>query len=299
MKKTIAVVMALLMTLTLFSCAATGGTSAAPSGAAASSAKAASPSAAASPSTSASSSGASAPSAAAPTAGGKETTGYLTDKFDHFSRKPVKLAYICNDLSWAWNSAISAALDSFGKVLNYSYQVISTNGNADLYMSSISTLADQGVQGIIVGIDDSLSSRVYELCKEAKVAFIAESTPFRDGNGKNIWLSVQQDQYNNGAMVTKWLVDNYKNYWKDTIDPAKLGMLVLNYSVVSGINEREPGCKDVFLKAFPEAKNNYFVGDLVTKGLAGFSAQGGNEETATVISAHPEIKKMVCCRPRG
>ncbi len=113
-------------------------------------------------------------------------------------------------------------------------------------------------------MDDTLGGRVYEVCSELKVAFIAESTPMRDENGKNRWLSVVQDQYNNGAMATQWLIDNYKNYWKDPVDPSELGLLVLNFSVISGITEREPGARETFLKAFPEAKDNYFMGDLVT-----------------------------------
>ncbi|SHI16922.1 ABC-type sugar transport system, substrate-binding protein, contains N-terminal xre family HTH domain [Sporobacter termitidis DSM 10068] len=229
--------------------------------------------------------------AASPSAGAEDTIGYLTDRFDHSSRAPFRIAYLCNDISWAWNAAISDALEKLGKVLNYEYTPYSASGDHDAYINEITTLADQGVQGFIVGIDDTLGGRVFEVCSELKVAFIAESTPFHDDSGKNIWLSVQQDQYNNGATATQWLIDNYKNYWKEPVDPAALGLVVLNYSIVSGINEREPGAKDTFLKAFPGAKDNYFLGDLVSMGSAGFSMQGGSDMTSSIVSAHPEIKK--------
>jgi ABC-type sugar transport system substrate-binding protein len=217
--------------------------------------------------------------------------GFLTDKFDHSARKPFKIAYICNNISWAWNAAISEALQKLGKTLNYEYTPFSANGDHDVYINQITILADQGVQGFICGVDDTLGARVYEVCSELKVAFIAESTPLKDDKGNNRWISVVQDQYKNGAMATQWLIDNYKNYWKDTLDPSKLGLIVLNFSTVSGINEREPGCKDTFLKAFPQAKNNYIVGDLLSLGSAGFSMQGGNDMTAATISAHADIKK--------
>jgi len=265
----------------LTACGKTGGdpaNSAAPSGSAP---PAASPSADAPASTSPSE---------VPSAGTEDTVGYLTDKFDHFSRDPFRIAYICNDISWAWNAAISDALEKFSKVLNYEYTPFSASGDHDAYINQIILLADQGVHGFICGVDDTLGGRVYEVCSELKVAFIAESTPMRDENGKNVWLSVVQDQYNNGAMTTQWLIDNYKNYWKDPIDPSKLGLLVLNFSVISGITEREPGARETFLKAFPEAKDNYFMGDLVTINN-GFSMQGGNDMTSATISAHPEIEK--------
>jgi hypothetical protein len=57
----------------------------------------------------------------------KDTIGYLTDKFDHFSRDPLKIAYICNDISWAWNKAISDTLENLADVLNYDYIAYSAN----------------------------------------------------------------------------------------------------------------------------------------------------------------------------
>lgn len=226
--------------------------------------------------------------AAAPSASDTGTVGYLTDKFDHFSRKPFKIAYICNYLTWAWNAAISDSLSKLGKSLNFEYAVFSANGNFDDYINQIEVLANTGTQGFILGIDDALASRTYEICRELNVAFIAESTPYRDEQGLNYWISVQQDQYNNGANCVQWLADNYKAYWGD-IDISKLGLLVLNFSVVSGINEREPGCRELFVKLFPDAAANYYVGDLVTI-ENGFSADGGNKMAAAMLTAHPEVE---------
>lgn len=272
-KKVISIIFAILMIATLLSgCSTTtGGESASPS---------ASPDVSVVPSES-------------PTASSSDMTtdtiGYLSDKFDHFSRDPLKIAYICNYLSWAWNAALSENFDKLGKVLNYEYTVYSANADFDAYVNQIEVLASQGTQGFILGIDDALAPRTYEVCTELGVAFIAESTPYRDDTGENYWISVQQDQYNNGAQCVQWLADNYTNYWKDPIDTSKLGILVLNFSPVSGINEREPGCMDTFKKLFPEAAANYYVGDLVSL-ENGFSAQGGNTMTSTVIIAHPEVE---------
>lgn len=281
-KRALSLFFAVLMLMVLFTACGTtsGGTTASPS-----TAVAPSPSAAVSPVESAAVS----PSAA-PVEGSKDTIGYLTDKFDHFSREPFKIAYICNDISWAWNKAISDTLEKLATVLNYDYTAFSANGDANAYILQLQMLADQGIQGFITGVDNAIAPRVFELCTELKVPFVAESTPFLNEQGQDIWLSVQQDQYNNGAMCVEWLAANYKNYWKDPIDTTKLGLLVLNFSVISGITEREPGCKDAFLKAFPEAAANYYVGDLVSI-ENGFSMQGGNTMTATTLASHPEIEK--------
>lgn len=229
-------------------------------------------------------------SAAASPSSGKDTVGYLTDKFDHFSREQFKIAYLCNDVSWAWNKAISDTLDTLSKVLNYDYTIYSASGDDNAYITQLEIFAEQGVQGFITGVDNAIAPRVFELCTELKVPFVAESTPFLNEQGQDIWLSVQQDQYNNGAMCVEWLAANYKNYWKDPVDIKTLGLIVLDFSVISGIHEREPGCKDTFLKAFPDAAANYYVADLVSV-ENGFSMQGANSLTSQTIAAHPEVTK--------
>jgi hypothetical protein len=70
-------------------------------------------------------------------------------------------------------------------------------------------------------------------------------------NRSGYLLSVQQDQYNNGAMCVEWLAANYKNYWADEFDTKDLGLIVLNFSIISGITEREPGCKERVSEGVP------------------------------------------------
>ena len=233
---------------------------------------------------------ASSESAANPDEGTSDTgtVGYITDDFDHFSRDTLKIAYICNYLTWAWNAAISENLEALGEKLNYEYQVFSSNDDFDMYINQIEILATQGYEGFILGIDDALAPRTYEVCTELDVAFIAESTPYIDENGQNYWISVQQDQYNNGAQCVQWLADNYQTYWGD-IDTSTLGLLVLDFSAVSGITQRAPGAEDTFKALFPEAAENYLHGDLVSV-ENGFSAAGGQSLTSTTLAAHPEIE---------
>jgi ABC-type sugar transport system substrate-binding protein len=277
MKKATAILLAILLALTLISC---GGKAQTNPGASPSPSEAAAPESLPSP--------AAESTAASPDK--ESTVGYLTDEVDHFARDPFKIAYICNTIGWAWNAAISDTLEKLGKVLNYEYTVYAANDNFDNYMNQIETLANQGYQGFVVGISDEIAPRTHEVCTEMGVAFIAESTAFIDDSGANYGLSVIQDQYNNGAACIQWLADNCKKYWKDPIDPAKLGLLVLDFSPITGIHEREPGARETFLKAFPDAEANYYLGDLVTV-EGGFSAAGGNQMTSSVLAVHPEVEK--------
>ncbi|MDR3277638.1 MAG: substrate-binding domain-containing protein [Oscillospiraceae bacterium] len=230
-----------------------------------------------------------------PPASGEALVGsdewYAADTYDHFDREPYKIAYICNLLSWAFNKSISDSLEALGKKLNYTYTAFAANNDYDAYINQIYTFYDQGYDAFVIGADDDLAPRAYEVCKELGVPFIAESTAFIDDDGNNLYSGVVQAQYKNGETCAQWLIDNYKNYWADPIDTSKLGLIVLDYSVILGIHEREVGARETFLAAFPEAEANYIWGDLVALADIGFSAQGGNQLTTSILTAHPEVEK--------
>lgn len=218
------------------------------------------------------------------------TIGYITDEVDHFNRKPYKLASMALNTSTTYTQMINDNLTKWGTVLNYEITIYNANQDYDAYINTIETYAGQGYDGLICGVDDSLMARVYELCKELNIAFVGGPSAFTDENKHIIWPSVNQDEYGNGAMCVDWLADNYAKYWKDPIDQKKLGMIVIDFSVVSGIHAREPGVHDAFNKHFPDAAANYFVGDLITN-EHGFSMVGAQEVTDAILAAHPEIER--------
>ena len=231
---------------------------------------------------------ASAPAPATPAAGGGKI-GYLTDEVDHFARDPFKIGYICISMGSPFIKAIVDSLEAYGKVLNYSFYAYDADHDYEAYMNQMSTFADQGYDGLVLGTDDAMTMRAYELAREFNLGFIAESTAFLDASGKCIWPSVAQDQYGNGATCMNWLVQNYTKYWNGPIDTAKVGLIVLTFSPVSGIDDRRPGVHDAYVKAFPDSADNYYIGDLVTT-PSGFSVAGGDELVSGIIPANPHIE---------
>jgi len=212
------------------------------------------------------------------------------EEIDHFNRDPFKIAYLCYDLSWTWNRTIDDTLKRLGKKLNFEYTSWS-GGDLDAYINQIYVFADMGYDGLVLGVDDQLGRRSYEVCMDAGIsAFVAESTTFVDENGICIWPSVQQNNYANGALCVEWLAEHYMDYWANPIDMSKLGLLNLDFSMVSGIHERSFAVEEAFKKLFPEAADNYVWGDLTPLGLAGFSVQGGNDLTTSIFASHPEIE---------
>ncbi|SHI17798.1 L-arabinose transport system substrate-binding protein [Sporobacter termitidis DSM 10068] len=273
MKRFTAILLTAVLVLTLVSCSA--GTGAGPSG----SAPGAAPSDTAPPPVS--------PDQSPPPESG---IGYLTDKAEHFNRKPYRIAYICLSAAEALQQGISNNLEKFGKVLNYEYTMYSANMDYDGLVNQMQVYADQGYQGLIVGADDSVMPRIYEVGKELDIPFVAESTSFLDASGSCIWPSVAQDQYANGAECVQWLADNYNNYWTDQVDLSKIGLIVIDFTLVNGIHERAPGAHDAFVKDFPEASGNYYVADLATLST-GPTAQGASDLASGIMATHSEIAK--------
>lgn len=228
-------------------------------------------------------------SPAAPPPAGGGSVGFLTDSADHFARDPFKIGYICISMGSPFIKAIVDSLEAFGKVLNYDFYAYDADHDYEAYMNQMSTFADQGYDGVVLGTDDAMTMRAYELAKDYNLGFIAESTAFLDDSGKCIWPSVAQDQYGNGETCMNWLVENYGNYWADPIDPAKVGLIVLTFSPVAGIDDRRPGVYDAYVKAFPQSADNYYIGDLVTT-PSGFSVAGGDELVSGIIPANPQVE---------
>lgn len=276
MKRILSILLIVILALTLFACS-NSGSKASPS---------ASPSAA--PSSAAPSAEASTAPSAAPSA--EDTIGFITDEADHWNRKPYKIASMGLSTASTYAQMINDNLTKWGTVFNYEAIIYNANMDYDGLINSIQVYADQGVDAFIVGMDISLVPRVYELTQELKIPTIGMPTAFTDQDKHIIWPSVQQDDNGNSETSMQWLADNYKNYWKDPIDKSKVGLIVITFSPVSGINDRVPGFENKFKTLFPEAAENVFICDLV-QNPNGFSNQAASEMTTATISAHTEITK--------
>jgi len=282
MRKVIAVILAVVLVSTLFACGSSGaGTTSSPAAQQSASPSAASPSASPSPSPSVS---------ASPSPSEENTVGYYTDKVDYFAREQYKFSIMMMTTSTAFVQSINDSFSNWGKVMNYETFVYDANNDYDAYMNQIQVFASQGYDGLACGMDDGMVDRVYELTQEYNIPAVGMLTAFSDKDGHTIWPSVTQDEYANGATCMQWLADNYTNYWKDEVDPEKLGLITVDFSPVISIHARIAGMFDKFAAVFPNSVKNYYTADLVTNSN-GFSQQSASEMTAAIISAHPEVTK--------
>ena len=282
MKKTAAVVLALILALTLFSCANNSTTEVAPDESSTSAEVTTD-----TPDSSAASESETPSEDVQPSEEG--TVGYVTDNVDHFNRDPYKLVSLSLNTATTYVQLINDNLENWGTILNYEISIFNANQDYDAYLNEMMVQAGTGADGFICGMDISLMPRVYELCEELGVAYVGGPTAFTNDDGHIIAPSVNQDEYGNGAMTMQWLADNYTNYWTEPVDTSKLGLIIIDFSAVDGIHARLPGANDVFVAAFPEAAENIYICDLLSH-PSGFSNIAATDLTAATITAHSDIE---------
>ena len=300
MKKTIALLITLIMVFTLVAC--NSNTPAAPPAANAPAANApAAPSTA--PSAPAASSNAPAAPSAAPSAGSSapaasaqpsepakndfsvisNSVGFFNSGVDPFSRDTYDIAFVYIRAQTLMQVMIDAYV-SLEPVLNFKLTEYCANGDVDAQLQNIEVFAGQGVDGFLVVIDAGTAERTREVLESTGVPYVALLNSVQDDKGNQIVTCVGLDNYWAGATITQWLYDNYKTYWGE-IDESKITLLALTFSPSVDFQNRIAGIKDKFMEVLPN--NRIIDADAVTGGI---NEQTGFEIASGVLAAHPEVE---------
>ncbi len=275
MKRILALAMTLLMVFSLFACAektTTAESSEAPQESAQTSAE---PSAAEAPEETGED--------AAAEAG---TIGMHPDEVDHFARDPYKIVYmVCQ---WVpINASLSDQFESWGEIMNFDYESYNAQAELDVFLVQLQTYAAQNVDGFLLDFDNSISSRVNDICTELELNWITALNPCVGEEGQMLWPGVTLDAYAMGGTLTQWLNDNYSNYW-GTIDTSTLGFITIYSSDMPDLRSRGIGAQDKFVELYPElAESNNFTVDVSGLGIA---PDVGYDKVAAIMSAHPDIE---------
>ena len=298
MKKTLAILLVLVMAFALFACNAKEATPDSPPAASPESSTDSSP--AASPSVSASAPpSASAPATPVPTTStnvatvndpvppapepGTSTIGYFTDDVDHFARDQYYVIYY-NYRPTQVAFQVEEALGQLGEVYNFRSEQLSANGDADAYVNNLTTILLSGPDGLIIDITAELAPRVAEICSEFEVPVVCIYNRCVDVNDVEIIPAVVTDQFYNGRTQLTYLNDHYKDYWGD-IDRSKITLLIMDWSTNIDIYNRGVGALEKWEEFFPG--QTYYYGDT---GADALSPESGFNVANSILSAHPEVE---------
>ncbi len=274
MKKTISVLIALLMLFALFSCGTTAESSGAPS------AELSEPPASPSqipPSDTVS-------PAAADVSANENNAGFFESGVDPYSRDTYEIVFAYTMTMLLQEQMYQSMVDLSDKL---NIHVTKTTGelDADKYITNIETLAAGGVDGFIAEIDQAVSDRIHEVYEELGVPYITVISGIYD-NGSPLAPCILLDGYDAGATTIQWLYDHYKTYWGD-IDTSKIALLDYTFSVLPDLQVRSDGAVSKFKELFPD-NTQFFTTDAAV--VSNVDAETAYNQTAPIFTANPDVE---------
>ena len=287
-KKVIAVLLALVMSLALIACGGSDSSGTQQSGA----------ESAASPSET--------PGAAAGFEGytdeaGRDTAGevgFFDPDFDYTQNPSYKFIYLRIRNSPLYDD-MANSLRVWAEKANCTMDVADTNNDMDLFISMMGTLADQGYDGFVLDPDSVAYPAVIDRARELGI-------PFMPGMGlpkgedellKNPFVGF--DYYQVGEKMGEWLLNYQRENWPDA-QPDEIGVLGVDFSVVPEISVRIDGALSVISEAYPDILGDghvdrlnpgrggrYFHADTIVGNLDATTAY---QVSGAVLATNPQIK---------
>jgi hypothetical protein len=283
LKKVLVILLALLLTVSLFACNKdNGGTSSPPasSPAPASDTPASTAPPAESPANSPADSGES--SLVFPPHG---PVGWYSDDVDWFDRPAYKIAFIYNAAS-AHTDLLYQALQSWSARVNIEITSFNANDNADDFINKMGVLSQQGYTGMVLNPEATYIDRVIVAADEYGITWLPGFVPLLDANGNPMCAQESLGVKYQADLMMGWLRDVYKDYLGE-IDISKLGLISTSQSVVPVLKAVSDFCIQDFKEYFPQAAANAYEVDTVA---FGFDANGGYDAVSPFLAAHPEVE---------
>ena len=157
--------------------------------------------------------------------------------------------------------------------------------NPETCLKFIDTAISEKASGVIICVpDQTMSQAVVDKCAEANIPVVAVDDAL-EVNGEKIAPWVGIDGYNIGAANGEWMaqyaIDN------NLVEDEECGVLCLTMDTVSSCVPRTEGEKDKFfeLTGFDESRVFYGDNDGTT--------DKGNQAATAVFTANPQIKKWL------
>jgi hypothetical protein len=276
MKKTLALILALLMTLSLFACGSTSTAKPSAESSASPSDAAATPSASASAST-------------APVSTGNtgslplDKVGFYDPSFDYSKGTKYKVQYMVLATGVLYEQ-FSAAFAHWCGLMNIDYGGLwAAGGDNDVYINNISTFASQGVQGLLLDPDITVYPRIVEVLNELKIAWMPCMGAPRDVTDPATPLlhpSVGFDHYKFGADMADKLIDYKNTAWPD-VPMSEVGFISIDFSLSPPLHQREQGAEAIW-KDKTKLDSNFYIVDMATGQMTMDNAN--NMVTATITS---------------
>lgn len=215
--------------------------------------------------------------------------GYYDDPVDHQARDKYNFVY-CFTASSALTDAYITAFNRMSAKYNFSMTQCTGEGDPEAYIQNLEVVLDDGVDGIILDCNPTISGRVYEILGEYDTPYVAILNPLYDEEGHNLAPVVMLDNYAAGYESVKYYGENYKKYWGNDVEITdNIGLLNMGWSTSPPFVERVEGANKAFLEYFPQGQ--VIEADGVATGQ--LNSEGGYDIASQFISANPDIEYWI------
>ncbi len=263
MKKTLAILLALIFVVSLFACGQK--------------------------STTVSPAQTNAPASDASTTAGSQfpkEAGYFDPTFDYSKFDKYKVGYYVTAANFLYDEFDKAFKDWSERMnINYTGMQAPSANNADEYLSGIQTFIDQGYDGLLMDPDSALYPRIVEMMNEnPDIKWMGCMGQARNYSGDNR-LYGPNVGFNNtdfGITFLNKLVEWKEANWKD-VPWEKVGVISVDFSLSPQVHERALGAEIRWAELHPEFgkydpavdvnPKNYWIVDTATGNMDQTTAQ--------------------------
>ena len=223
-----------------------------------------------------------------------DTIANFDPDYDYTQNERFTIAYLANAASTLYQYSADA-YELWCPRFNCEWSgFVSSEGDSDLYMTTLQTYLDQGINGLILDPDSTIFPSVVEVLDNyPQVQWMSQMSPARDGiDGEDVPVGgnllhpyVGFDNYEAGVIMTEGLI-KWKNENLADVEWSDIGFLLMSYSVVPVLQERVDASKSTWIKE-TGSEDNVFIADCASSGL---TLQGGIDAAGPIISVNSQYK---------
>ena len=210
--------------------------------------------------------------------------GLFRDDFDYSSMKKFKVVGMFQQMN-AMYQALDEYFNVWGKKTNCDYSTFDAGNDSDAFINTIETYAGQGVDGVIITPDSSVMPRVVEVLDECGMNYMPGFSPAVNNANEYTHPFVGTDNYAIGETLGGWLADYAKSIGATTEDS---GLVWVDWSTSNEVHLRGIGLYEAWDAKLGNAKEVFHYVDGVSEGSMGEEA--GYNLISTLVVANPNVK---------
>jgi len=171
--------------------------------------------------------------------------------FDYTKNGPFKLKYLTLDNSPLYDD-FNSGYEHWSSLMNIQFDGMwSCLYDNDLMLQQIQTCADQGYDAIIIDPDTTTYPAIIEVLKANPqlnwIAGMAGPRDTGDPDEPKIYPSIGFDFFECGQLQMEWLMNYAQKEWPGT-PLEEIGIVVVDFSVVQALHDREVGLRNYYFK---------------------------------------------------